>query len=355
MKLQRREMILASVTGALLLVALVGLLFATGDSRSVAKLLEDRKAKAAEVEKKQELLDGAKRDAKRLAEWRRRALPATASPSDAPSLYQDWLLTLAKQDNIDQRRIDPKEPTAKRVDPKDAGPKHEIFSFTLHGQATLADLTKFLYDFYSAGHLHQIRYMLLKPREHSRELELTLTIEAMMLPDADRKDQLSKEPGHGLRYAKLDEYREPIVKRDLFAAYVRTDKKTVDPAEYTFVTGITEVNGTRQVWLFDRMAGKKWILGEGDGFQVGDVHGTVKTIASTREVTLEFDGHRRSLHEGDNLRSGEAVEPEKTEKKDKTVAEDPSRGPAEATKSTGDRDRRRSRRKRVAREDETGL
>jgi hypothetical protein len=319
MKFQRREMILASIVGGLLLLAAVWLLFMVGDSRPIARLIEDHKKIAAEVEAKQKLLEVAKHDAKRITDWRRRSLPANADPSVAPLLYQKWLLTLAERAHIGQK-----------IDFQDAGSKHEKFSFTLNGHATLADLTQFLYQFYSAGHLHQIRHMELKPQENSRELVVNMKIEALALPDADRKDQLSKEAGHGLHYAQLENYLEPIAKRDLFTSYVQSDRKPVDAAEYTFVTGITEVNGTRQVWLLDRMAGKKWILGEGGSFQVGAAHGTVKTIVSTREVIVEFDGHRRRLHEGENLRGGEAVEPEKTEKKDRPVTEH-----TQATEKTG--------------------
>ena len=63
-----------------------------------------------------------------------------------------------------------------------------------------------------------------------------------------------------LQLAKLSDYRDPIVKRDFFAAYVRPAPaspprrdRTVDPADFAFVTGFTEVDGTAQVWIQDRM------------------------------------------------------------------------------------------------------
>ena len=61
--------------------------------------------------------------------------------------------------------------------------------------------------------------MTMKPVEHAGELDVTVTIEALSLPNADRKDQLCKEKGTGLRLAKVDDYRDPIVKRNLFAPY----------------------------------------------------------------------------------------------------------------------------------------
>ncbi len=149
---------------------------------------------------------------------------------------------------------------------------------------------------------------------------MTVGIEALSLPNADRKDQLSKEKGNKLRLAKLDDYRDPIVKRNLFAPTRRPlrswserkkpekPKEPVDTAQFTFVTGFTEVDGLRQVWIQDRIAGKVWRLKEGGEFKVGERSGKVLKIAPNREVTLDFDGHRRRLHDGDNLRGGIEVD-----------------------------------------------
>ena len=151
-------------------------------------------------------MDAGQRDRKRLAEWQRRALPSDRAM--ARSLYQNWLRGLANRDHFHQLNIESKEVESRRN-------MFTRISFTVHGHVALADLTQFLYEFYSAGHLQQIRLMDIKPLENSQELDVNLTIEALSLPGADRKDQLSKLPGRGLRLAKLDDYREPIAKRDL--------------------------------------------------------------------------------------------------------------------------------------------
>ena len=112
-----------------------------------------------------------------------------------------------------------------------------------------------------------------------------------------------------LKLAKMSDYRA-IVKRDFFAAYVAPPaspsrhETAVDPADYAFVTGFTEVDGAAQVWLQDRMAGKPWKLGTGESFVVGKVKGTVQSIHPKGEVIVEFDGHHRLLHVGDNLHGG---------------------------------------------------
>lgn len=306
---QRREKILASIAGGLLVVAAGWFLLLSGDSRSAAQLRSERTRLEAEVTGKQNLLEDAARDAKRLAAWQRRALPSDRVV--ARSLYQNWLRGLANRVHFRQLNIESKEVESRRN-------MFTRVSFSLNGHVGLADLTQFLYEFYTAGHLHQIRQMDIKPLEGSRELDVNLTVEALSLPDADRQGQLSKEPGDGLRLAKLDDYREPIVKRNLFAPYsppkparavVAEDReKLVDLAQYTFVTGFTEVDGFRQVWIQDRIAGKTWKLNEGADFQIGRFRGTVRTIAPSREVILDFDGHRRRFRDGENLRGGVEVD-----------------------------------------------
>jgi len=308
-KWQRREKILASIVGGLLVLAAGWFLLLSGDSRSAAQLRTELGRLEADVTGKQNLLEADARDAKRLAAWQRRALPSDRVV--ARSLYQNWLRGLANRVRFRQLNIECKEVELRRN-------MFTRVSFSLKGHVGLADLTQFLYEFYTAGHLHQIRQMDIKPLENSRELDVNLTIEALSLPDADRKGQLSKEPGDGLRLAKLDDYREPIVKRDLFAPYsppkpiramaAKEPEKQVDLAQYAFVTGFTEVDGSRQVWIQDRIAGKTWKLNEGADFQIGRFRGTVRTIAPSREVIVDFDGHRRRFRDGENLRGGVEVD-----------------------------------------------
>lgn len=301
MKLKRREMILAWFAGGLIVMAAGWFLLLGGDSRSLGKLRAERDRLAAEVDGKQKLLEAAGRDGKRLAQWQQRSLPS--DPGIARSLYQSWLRGLANRVNFRQLNIESKEVESRR----------NMFmreSFSLHGHAALPGLIQFLYEFYSAGHLHQIRQMDFKPLENSAELDVNLSIEALSLPGADGSDKLSEEPGHGLRLAKLDEYLEPIAKRNLFAAFKPARvETTMDVTGFAFVTGFTEVSGVRQVWIQDRITGKTWQLREGEGFQVGQLQGTVRTIAPTHEVIVDFDGHRRRLRDGENLRGGVEVQP----------------------------------------------
>ncbi len=82
--------------------------------------------------------------------------------------------------------------------------------------------------------------------------------------------------------------------------------RSFDEAKYTFVTGIVEVNGRRQVWLTIRSEGKWLRLFEGDSFQVGSFEGTIVRI-HTRHVEIQAAGQTLSVRFGQNLTEGEVV------------------------------------------------
>ncbi|MGA2254972.1 MAG: hypothetical protein ABSG53_09940, partial [Thermoguttaceae bacterium] len=246
-------------------------------------------------------------------------------PGLASTLYQNWLRGLAAS-------VDPplSDFTLTSNVPRSAR-EHDQFttiSFTVHAHAKLSELVEFMYKFYSAGFLHQIRKMGLKPIQNSRDLDVSLTIEALSLPAAVSKTQLSKEAGRGLQLTKLSDYRDPIVKRDFFAAYRRPQRERprgVDPAEFAFVTAFTEVDGAAKVWIQDRMANKSLKLGAGESFTIGNVQGTVQTILPGGEVIVDFDGHRRRLHDGHNLHGGVEIQgpaPKKPDEGDNSAGSD---------------------------------
>lgn len=298
MKLQRREKILAAAAGAAMVLLAVWLLLA-GDGQSVGTLREEYKRLASEAGKRQARIQAAAEAKAQLAQWERRALPT--EPASASLLYQRWLVGLANQAGMRQLDVQPK-----------GGQSHKSvytsFSFIVQGRATLAQLAQFLYDFYSAGHLHKLSHLSLKPLEGARTFDVAMTIEALSLPGADRKDQLSQESSARLRFPKPADYTEAIAARNLFAAYAPPDRKRqINPLERTYITAITEVDSRRQVWLKERLTEKEWRLGEGEGFDVAGIHGTVKTI-NPRDALIEWDGRTQRFRCGANLLGGTEVE-----------------------------------------------
>jgi hypothetical protein len=297
MKLQRREKILAIAAAAAVVLLGVNFLWVSGPS--LGTLRADYKRLAAEAAKRQDRIEAAAAASAQLSQWERAALPA--DPSNARSLYQSWLRALAHQAGLRQLDVQSGEgQTHKGV--------YTLFSFTVRGRATLAELVQFLYGFYSAGHLHKLRVLDLKPLEGARTFDVTMTIEALSLPGADRKDQLSRVSSTRLHFAKQTDYTEAIAARNPFAPYAPPSRRRqVDPSQYTFITAIITGDGfPAQVWLEERLTGKKWKLAEGEAFEVAGTRGTVKTI-NPRDVVIEWDGHTQRFRYGDNLQGGSEV------------------------------------------------
>jgi hypothetical protein len=317
MKLEKREKMLLYTTGGLvLLIGAYFLLFA-GDSRSTDELTTKREQLAKELKEQHNYLDIGKRDRKRQADWHKRSLPTNIVIGRAA--YQNWLLALAGKSHLAGPKISSSETVSHREQYQ-----YTKLGFTLKAEASLGDIVDFMYGFYSAGYLHEIRNLDVKPIRGSRSLDFTVLIEVVALPGADSKDKLPTEPGNVLRMKYLADYRTPITTRNLFAPYVPPTYRppeppgpgpsppiatvvTIDPASRAFVTGFTEVDGTPEVWLMDRVAGKSWTLRVGETFRVGKLSGVVQSIDPEGEAVIQYGGKTKAFHDGETLLGGATV------------------------------------------------
>jgi hypothetical protein len=177
--------------------------------------------------------------------------------------------------------------------------------------------------------------------EKSKDLDLVITIDALSLPTASRKDQLSNEPGKRLALASLEEYRKAIADRNVLSPYrppppvkaakpVESEPKPepFDASKFAFVTGIVEVNGEPQVWVKARASDEKYQLRQGDKFQVGPFSAIIARI-DRRDVEIEVEGKRHTIPSGSSVRGtdAETKQPEKKEQK--------AEGPDPAAKGGG--------------------
>lgn len=296
MTLQRREKILAGVAGGLMLALAVWYLFFSGGSMSYTQLIAYRDQLTLDVAKKEHEVRAAAKAAKRLAEWQHCALPADVA--EARVQYQAWLRELAD-------RLEFKQPTVDATGVESKPDVSSLLKFKVYGRTNMAKLTEFLFEFYSAGHLHQIRLIDVSAVPNSPEINVSIDVEAMSLPGADRKNKLTAERGKKLGKGKLSDYTDVIVKRDLLSPF-RPMGMPPDMAQTTFITAIVAWEGRGEVWLVDRTSGKDWKLHEGEPVAVGMFRGIVKSIGAN-DAVIEADGKARRYRSGDNLRGGEEI------------------------------------------------
>ncbi len=326
MTLSKREKVLAGFVG--LFVLLVGgrlLLFAVtavSERRTAVGTLNEK------IVEKQEQVDSLLKAREKLDDWRRRALPS--EPKVARTLYQDWLVALG--DRAKFRNL-----SVKSSEPRELRGVFTRLPFTITGKGTLGQLVQFLYDFYSAGHLQQVTKLTIKPAENSKELDLFVDIEALSLPNADRRDKLAQAASGRLKLAGLAAYNKAISDRNPFAPYSPSREKPrelepkvepFDPSKYAFVTGIVDIDGEPEAWIQARTTDQKFRLRAGQQLEVGPLKGTITRIG-TREIEMKIDGKTDpiSVPLGDQLK--------KTEKEAAKPGEPPAKPAGPEGKAAG--------------------
>ena len=161
MAMTKRETTLAAVTGGLLVVVLGVLFFAAGGTRSAADMRDDIDAKTTELAKVDAEVAKHAGAAAKLTEWKKRSLPWDKTA--AQNAYQTWLREACKRVNFDYKKAQPKPSRPIYSTDKDKKEIGRAHLFEIKHDATLDQLTQFLYEFYSAGYLHKITLLNVTP------------------------------------------------------------------------------------------------------------------------------------------------------------------------------------------------
>ncbi|REK11446.1 MAG: hypothetical protein DWQ37_14280 [Planctomycetota bacterium] len=290
-----REKILASAVGAM------GVLFG-GNWAYQSYYVQPLDERRSEVNRLREDIGQRELDMARfrkanekLKDWQAQSLPSDIEV--ARSEYQAWLVELVEGAEFLSPNVDSSEPLTRKG-------LYTALDFSVRGRGTLNQLTKFLYDFYRADHLHQIQSLSLTPVPRSDELDIALSIEALSLPNSERKEQLTTRTSDRLASNGVDEY-EPIAQRNLFGI----GGGGQDAADFAYLTAITEVNGEPQAWFTLRASGELRKLGSGQQLQVGTFEATVAEI-NDGDVILLCDDERWLVGLGENLLQASTLPPE---------------------------------------------
>lgn len=294
--MKKREKYLAVVVGALLL-AYVGNWFFQQVLQGPLEQKRNRvTALKEEIEKKTVQLRRARSAGQQLTIWQQQSLPTDIEL--ARSLYQNWLLELVRGAGFEKPNVDSGEAVTKRG-------VYRRLPFTVRGQGTLEQLTRFLFDFYRADHLHQIQRLRIAPIPRSQFLELSLSIDALVLDNADRTDRLNNRVSDRLASSTLEDYQS-IVQRNLFGEGGATG---FDPADFAFLTAILDVGGTNEAWFTLRTTGEVLKLNEGQNFEVGQFRGRIREIDEL-DVIIDSDAERWLITLGESLSQATALPPE---------------------------------------------
>lgn len=137
------------------------------------------------------------------------------------------------------------------------------------------------------------------PRTEGQRFELVLAVEALALPNGDRRDQLSDAKADRLAFKEFDDYRKTITERNFFSPYQPPAVES-DPAADTFITAVVKDEGKLQVWVNVRSTGKTLKVHEGETFDLGKEKATVTHI-NTHSVEIDVAGRQRTITLGKSL------------------------------------------------------
>jgi hypothetical protein len=283
----RRKTILAAAFGVVLLALFGGSVVST-ITGPFDEAAAKKQSYEADIVKRNAKLRAARRARQDLQAWKRRSLPS--DPESARQAYQEWLLELV-------RRVRLQSPSVRGGDASDRG-SYDALNFSLSARGAPEQWVRFLYEFYQAGHLHQIRSMSFTPFASQGALDVVVSIEALLLPEANTEDRLASDPESRLALDTLRDY-QPILRRDLFGL-----GGIPDPIDLARVTGIQSLNGVPQVWITQlaEAAPNRAVLklGKGDVFEIGMWSGKVVDIQGN-DVCLESGGEYWIVSIGETL------------------------------------------------------
>ena len=290
-------------------------------------------------------LDFSRTKTRYIPAWEARSLPPNKKV--ARSLYQAWLLELVEHVDFESPSVNSAQPVGRT--------HFNVFTFTVRGRGTLRQLTKFLFEFYQAPHLHKINSVGISPIAKSDHLDLSFSIEALALKNAidtdgkDRHGELSTvtrewlaannliDPADLGDAAILEDY-EVIAERNLFDV-----GGTLDATEHTYFDAVVSVDGEDEAWFTLRSVGvggpervmvrraesDTWItlsspdeseppagampqklkLRTGDSFRINSFRATVVALEES-DIILDSGGSRWLLTIGEKVTDAIALPPE---------------------------------------------
>jgi hypothetical protein len=325
-----REKMLAIAVGAVvaLFVLKWGYDFVADMFQSRDAAIADRTARKEKDETTIRAGDAADR---RMKNWQARSLPTNSERGRAD--YQSWLVGLAskylknpsvtRENSMIEKGVTPRGVAASKDKDKPLDEKYR-FHIKADSDLKMSGLVEFLYDFYASNHLQTIRNLSLTPDKD--KLTVSLDVEAMMLPAAERKDDLLNKSLPALARGDLSAYKKLVGGRDLFVkgGYVPPQQPRgpgptppspppFDIARYTKVTAIKSVNGEPEIDVNVRTTGQQFAgLKKDAEFKVGDSTYKVLEIGAYDAVLLVDGKDRKHVRLGDMLRDAVPVQVSET-------------------------------------------
>ena len=278
-----REKTLALAVGAMVLLWAANIGWTRYQSALQANQNNQTQVAQELSEAKTAVLRG-RRAQSRLRKWNKQSLPT--DPDLARALYQDWLREQLSTAGITVKNLDVSMP-------RSSSKSYQQFTFTVSASGDLEQFTAFLYKFYQAKHLHRLSQTTLSPVDDRGTLNITLKVDALALPNADRADQLASGSLDAFDQS-VDEFQALIGERDIFSVYqppkppeqpaeeVAEAPPEDDEAEQAMFSGIHYGDDGWLMLISMQDSGELLYFREGDEIQIGQFSGIIEQLDGSR-------------------------------------------------------------------------
>lgn len=291
--IERRQKILLGAFATLVLATVGDRVLSSYYFEPVERAERTAAGLTTEVEETRQKVRRAKKDAQRLTQLRNISLPADVE--GARTYYQAWLTDLAENIEFAGLRVDSSPP--RTFD------GYQGLPFSLRCTGNLEKLTALLYEFYRTPMLHHIKSLTITPIASSRELNLSLAIEALLIDGAPAEFDPPDDFKSLLANDGIENY-QAVARRNFFST-----SGGVEAAAYTALTAIVAVNDAPQAWFTNLLEGQVEKVAVGDRFRVGALDCQVEEI-TVRDVVLAVDGQRWLLTIDERVADALALPPE---------------------------------------------
>ena len=215
------------------------------------------------IEKQEALLASSRSAGLKIESWTKRSLPNNTE--SARSLYRSWLLGLIRTAKLTSATVDSGSPANRSG-------LYRAMPFNIRARGSLKQITAALFQFESTSQLHRIQTLRLAPISNSGQFDLTLSVEALMLPGSKRSS-ISTGTSSYLASPDLADY-DVIAEDNVFG--IGIDRQ--DPMKLTILSAVTSRNGEPMAWITEQLTNKVHQLAMGADFDTVAMTGRIVSI-----------------------------------------------------------------------------
>lgn len=237
------------------------------------------------IKEREALLAESREAGQKISEWQKTSLPTDTET--ARSLYRNWLLETIRSAKLRSATVDSGAP-ANRLG------LYRSMPFNVQARGSLQQITAALFQIENSVQLHRIVNLRLNPVSTSGQFDLSMSVEALVLPGAKRTSLPKGRSGH-LASDNLRDY-DVIARDNVFGIGINHQ----DPMKLTILSAVTWRNGVPTVWITEQINDRVHKLPAGADLDTSALSGRIVSVLE-ESVVIESGEDRLTLKIGQSF------------------------------------------------------